>query len=166
MARLGAFQRGEKMKRMTRIGIGAARFCLALLFASAASAQQKLPSLHAGYDLTREVNVVGTISEVVKDSNVGPLGTHLLIHTATGTVDAHVGSAEFLEWNHLSLASGDSVRVIGESFANGTNTVFLARIVQKGTTAVAVRSPHGMPLWRAGARAADGTSKGKQGGAL
>ena len=52
--------------------------------------------------------------------------------------------------------------MIGEGFANGTETVFLARIVQKGTTAVAVRSPKGMPLWRAGARVADA----KHGGAL
>jgi hypothetical protein len=153
------------MKRRKRIGIGSAWFCVSLLFAGAASAQQKLPSLHAGYDLAREVNVVGAVSEVVKDSRTGPLGTHLLIHTATGTVDVHVGSAAFLELNHLSLASGDSVRVIGESFANGTDTVFLARIVQKNTTAVAVRSPHGMPLWRAGARVASGADKSK-GGAL
>jgi hypothetical protein len=150
------------MMQMTRNCIGAAWLCLSLLLAAAAGAQQTLPSLHAGYNLAREVNVVGTVSEVVKDSSTGPLGTHLLIHTASGIVDVHVGSAQFLELNHLSLASGDSVRVIGEGFANGTETVFLARIVQKGTTAVAVRSPKGMPLWRAGARVADA----KHGGAL
>ena len=131
-----------------------------------ASAQQKLPSLHAGYDLAREVNVVGTVSQVVKDSSTGPLGTHVLVQTSAGIVDAHVGSAKFLELNHLSLSSGDSVRIIGESFSSGTGTVFLARIVQKGTTAVAVRSSKGMPLWRAGARVANATDKGKQGGAL
>ena len=82
-----------------------------------------------------------------------------MVEAATGTVDVHVGSAKFLEANGLTLNSGDSVRIVGESFTNGANTVFLARIIQKGTLAVAVRSPQGMPLWPAGGRITNAKSQ-------
>jgi len=159
-----SFTRGEgKMKRLMRRSVGGAWLAGALLLCGTASAQQKSPSLHAGYDLAREVNVVGTVSQVIKDSSTGPLGTHVLVQTSAGTVDVHVGSAKFLELNHLSLSSGDAVRIIGESFSSGTDNVFLARIVQKGTVAVAVRSPKGMPLWRAGVRTLNTAGKSRGG---
>ncbi len=87
-----------------------------------------------------------------------------MVQTAAGPVDVHVGSAKFLQLNNLTLTSGDSVRIIGESFTNGSNTVFLARIIQKGIQAVAVRSPRGMPLWSAGSRVLNATGQKSQGG--
>jgi hypothetical protein len=140
------------MKRLTRMVIGGAWLARTLLLSTTVSAQQQSPALHAGYDAAREVNLVGTVSSVVSESKTGPLGTHVIVQTSSGSVDVHVGSAKFLELNSVSLASGDSVRFIGENFAVGGHSVFLARIVQKGTKAVAVRSPKGMPLWPAGSR--------------
>ncbi len=141
------------MKRLTRMVIGGAWLARTLLLSTPAGAQQQSPALHAGYDAAREVNLVGTVSSVVTNSKTGPLGTHVIVETSAGPVDVHVGSAKFLELNNLTLVSGDSVRIMGESFSVGTDSVFLARIVQKGTKAVAVRSLKGMPLWPAGARA-------------
>ncbi len=89
-----------------------------------------------------------------------------MVQTSSGVVDVHVGSANYLKLNHLELAAGDNVRVIGELFSTGSDTVFLARIVQKGTTAVAVRSPKGMPLWRTGTRLQAATKTLSQRGAL
>lgn len=153
------------MKRRIRSSIGGVWLAGALFLAMTASAQEKAASLHDGYDLGREVNVVGTVSAVVENSKTGPLGTHVMVQTAGGAVDVHVGSAKFLKLNDLTLASGDAVRVIGESFAIGSDNVFFARIVQKGTQAVAVRSPKGMPLWPAGARVLATAKAASQGGA-
>jgi hypothetical protein len=136
------------------------------LLPAAASAQTTAPLLRAGYNLARETNLVGTVSSVVEDSETGPLGTNIMVQTPAGLVDVHVGSAKFLKLNHLELAAGDNVRIVGELFSNGSNTVFLARIVQKGATAVAVRSPKGMPLWRAGTRVQTAAKTQSQGGAL
>ena len=152
------------MKRMSsnlrRIGV----LCALALFAVSAGAQQKSSELRsASYQPAREVNLVGTVSRFVADSDKGPLGAHVMVQTTSGIVDVHVGNAKFLEMNKLTLNSGDSVRIIGETFSNGTSTVFLARIIQKGAVAVAVRSPQGMPLWPAGGRIA---SAKNQGGAL
>lgn len=151
------------MKRIISMGIGGAWLAAALLFSVSADAQQSSVSLHAGYDPVREVNLLGTVTRVVENPETGPLGSHVIVQTMTGPFDVHIGSAKFLESNHLKLASGDSVRIIGESFATGSSSVFLARIVQKGTTAVAVRSPRGLPLWSAGARTASPATNKKRG---
>jgi hypothetical protein len=154
------------MTRTIRIGIGTAWLAGAALFSAGANAQHPASSLLSGYNLAREVNLVGTVSSVVENSNTGPLGTNVMVQTGSGVVDVHVGSATYLKLNHLELASGDSVRIIGENFSTGNGTVFIARIVQKGTTAVAVRSEKGMPLWRNGTRLQAATKTQSQGGAL
>jgi hypothetical protein len=154
------------MKRLIRMSMAAGWLAGAVLWSVAANAQQNPPSLLSGYSLAREVNLVGTVSSVVEDSKTGPLGTNVMVQTGSGLVEVHVGSVNYLKLNHLELASGDSVRIIGESFSSGANTVFLARIVQKGTTAVAVRSAKGMPLWRNGTRLQAASKTQSQGGAL
>jgi hypothetical protein len=128
--------------------------CLFLFFGSAPGrAQVPATDLRAGYDPARETNLIGTVSSFTPNSQIGPLGAHVAIQTSSGVVDVHLGDAKFLSLNHLTLNAGDSVRIIGENFTNGGSTVFLARIIQKGTVAVAVRSPRGMPLWFSGTRA-------------
>jgi hypothetical protein len=154
------------MKRITRIGIGTTWLAGAVLLSVAINAQQPASSLLSGYSLAREVNLVGTVSSVVENSNTGPLGTNVMVQTGSGLVDVHVGSANYLKLNHLELASGDNVRIIGENFSMGSGTVFIARIVQKGTAAVAVRSAKGMPLWRNGTRLQAATKTQSQGGVL
>ena len=152
------------MKRMSWNLRGIGLLCLSALCTVAAGAQQKPNELRsASYQPAHEVNLIGTVSSFVADSDKGPLGAHVMVQTTSGIVDVHVGSAKFLETNKLTLNSGDGVRIIGESFTNGANTVFLARIIQKGAVAVAVRSLQGMPLWLAGGRIANAKN---QGGAL
>jgi hypothetical protein len=145
--------------------MGTGWLCLFLLSAAAGRAQQPANDLRAGYDPARETNLVGTVSSFTANSENGPLGAHVAVQTPSGIVDVHVGSAKFLELNHLTLNAGDNVRIIGENFAAGGNTVFLARIIQKGTVAVAVRSPRGIPLWLGGGRTLSGQEKKSRGGA-
>ena len=153
------------MKRKNQSLLSAGWLCVSLLFAGAASAQQTAYNLRSsGYEPGREVNLVGTVTSFVANSQTGPVGAHIIVQTAGGAVDVHVGSEKFLQLNKMTLNSGDSVRVIGESFTNGSNTVFLARIIQKGTQAVAVRSARGMPLWPAGQRVLDAGKKTQGGG--
>ena len=154
------------MKRIIQLSMGSVWLAGVLLSSVTAKAQQNPPSLLSGYSSAREVNLVGTVSSVVEDSKTGPLGTNVMVQTGSGLVDVHVGSANYLKLNHLELASGDSVRFIGETFSLGSATVFVARIVQKGTTAVAVRTLKGMPLWRNGTRLQAASKGPSQGGAL
>ena len=131
-----------------RIGIA----CLAnvVLLAAVAAAQQKSPATPqqrlSVYELARELSVQGSVISYTENSMVAPLGPHLLLQTASGTLDVHLGNARLLESNHFTLSPGDAVRVIGENVAIGSGTRFLARLIQKGNQAILLRSPNGFPL--------------------
>ena len=114
-----------------------------------ASAQQAMPSdaqLLRTYNANREISLVGTVVKYETASENPPMGAHVSIQTPSGQVDVHLGNAKLLEASHLSLNAGDNVRIIGEPMALGEGTYFAARILQKGTQAVAVRNAKGFLL--------------------
>lgn len=126
-------------------------FMLAGLLALGLSvrAQQATPSdsqLLRTYNAGREISLVGTVVKYETASTVPPMGAHVTLQTASGQVDVHLGNAKVLEASHLTLNAGDNVRIVGEPLALGEGTYFAARIVQKGTQAVAVRSAKGFLL--------------------
>lgn len=121
----------------------------AVLLSTIASAQQKAQSSrpNSAYDLSREVSLQGTVLSFTESSSVPPLGAHVSIQTSSGAVvDVHLGEAGLLQANHFTLATGDSVRIIGESLPYGSGTQFFSRIIQKGNQALALRSTRGFPL--------------------
>jgi len=135
------------MKQMIRnciatVWLGASLF----LFGVAANAQQTGSDLRKGYDLTREVNLSGTVISYTEASSTPPLGAHVTIQTSSGALDVHLGNARLLTASHFSLASGDSVRIVGENVAYGNGTQFLARVIQKGNQVLNLRSLRGFPL--------------------
>src|SRR3989441_6745379 len=129
---------------------------LCAIFSRAAGAQQKAqpdsPSNRA-YDMRRETVLEGTVLKYTEASTVPPLGAHVLLQTASGPVDVHLARARSLQVNHFSLNTGDSIRVVGESLSYGDGTSFVARVIQKGQQALAIRSIRGFPLSLGGARA-------------
>jgi anti-sigma factor RsiW len=127
-------------------------FLLALVLAaslslvlSAGAQQARNPDLRLlqAYTASREVSLVGTVVKYDTASSVPPMGAHVLVQTASGQVDVHLGNAKVLAANHLQLNAGDNVRIVGEPMALGDSTYFAARIVQKGLQAVAVRNARG-----------------------
>ena len=124
-------------------------FSGSLTLCLSASAQQPKPSdaqLLRTYKASREVSLVGTVVKYEAASAVPPMGAHATMQTASGQVEVHLGNAKVLEANHFTVKVGDNVRVVGEPMALGEGTYFAARIVQKGTQAVAVRNAKGFPL--------------------
>jgi DNA/RNA endonuclease YhcR with UshA esterase domain len=137
------------MKRLTLIGMGGAWLAGAIFFSATASAQQKtqiVPQKNQAYDVSRESVLQGTVLTYTAAATAAPLGAHVTVQTSSGVVDVHLGNAQLLTANHFSLVSGDSVRITGENVAYGTSTQFLARVIQKGNQALAVRSVRGFPL--------------------
>ena len=122
---------------------GALAICLCAAAQQAAqSSAQRLQS----YDLRREVSLLGTVVKYDTASATPPMGAHVLLQTSSGQVDVHLGNAKVLQANHFELHAGDSLRIMGESMATGDGTFFAARILQKGTQAVAVRNTRGFLL--------------------
>jgi DNA/RNA endonuclease YhcR with UshA esterase domain len=137
---------------MTRLFMGAfgiSLLCTAFLFATLTHAQQETqnaPQRVPAYDLNHEVTVVGTVISFSQTSQTPPLGAHVVLQVGSGSLDVHLGNARLLDANHFTLNSGDTVRVIGETVPFGAGTQFMARIIQKGSQAVLLRSPQGFPL--------------------
>jgi hypothetical protein len=107
---------------------------------------------------------VGTVLAYTPSSTTLPLGAHVTLQTTGGVMDVHLGNARLLTANHFDIQAGDTLRIIGENVAFGSAAPFLARIVQKGTQALTVRTERGIPV-RYLAPGIGGESK-SQGGAL
>ena len=146
------------MKQRNRTGLGRVWLVAVVMshlvllsgVANPSAAQQKeaqtAPPRNEAYDVSRESVLQGTVVNYTPDSSVAPLGAHVSVQTASGVVDVHLGNAQLLEANHFTLASGDSVRIVGESLGYGQGTQFFARLIEKGGQSLALRSVRGMPL--------------------
>jgi hypothetical protein len=100
----------------------------------------------AAYDVARESTISGKIVQYSSPSTTPPLGAHISLQTSSGTIDVHAGNAKLIEASHISLHPGDSVSITGETVEFGNGSIFVARIIQKGSQSVMVRSKNGMPL--------------------
>lgn len=100
----------------------------------------------AAYDVARESVISGKIVQYSASSTTPPLGAHISLRTSSGTIDVHAGNAKVIQASNISLQAGDSVSITGESVQFGNGKVFVARLIQKGSQSVAVRSKNGVPL--------------------
>ncbi len=115
----------------------------------------------AVYDLNRETTLIGTVQNYTANAQSTPLGAHVALQTGGGIVDIHLGDARLLAATQFTIQSGDTLRIIGENVAHGKGIEFVARIVQKGTQVLAVRSIRGIPLsYMAPRKGAQGKAQG------
>ena len=118
--------------------------CIA--FSAPAFAQQSTIARAADtrrYDLRRETNLVGTVVSFEPYSKTAPYGALLILQASFGVLEVHLGDARLLSANHFTIQSGDTLRIVGEPLSAHQATYFVARIVQKGTQALALRTPQG-----------------------
>jgi hypothetical protein len=121
----------------------------AIILCGGASGQQQAgaPGTRTGeYDLKRESNVVGTAVAYTANSKAAPFGARVTMQTTSGMIEVHLGDPRLLVANHFSIETGDTLRVVGENLATGNASLFVARIVQKGTHALALRTARGFPI--------------------
>jgi hypothetical protein len=105
------------------------------------------PAVPRAYDASREVILHGTIAEVLSRPATGlPLGLHLMLVTAQGNVDVHLGPYLGRTATEKGLVAGATVQVTGVTthFAGGDS--FLARLVIVGNQTITVRNENGMPV--------------------
>jgi hypothetical protein len=137
------------MKLKKRLYLGSAAVAVALLCASVAGAQQNQAAVSQasfGYDSSHETQIQGTVVSFTRGSEVAPIGPHATIKTSSGIVDVQLGNADRMKINGVSLAAGDSVKIVGANHNYGNGNVFLARILQKGNQTVTLRNAKGIPL--------------------
>lgn len=121
---------------------------MAAISASRMSGQEKTAGATEprAYEVSREVTLAGKVVSYSAANATPPMGPRVVLQTSSGTIDVHLGDARLLEANHLAIETGDALRIIGEEVALGKGKQFVARIVQKGTQVVVVRTAGGLPL--------------------
>ncbi|MGA7080921.1 MAG: hypothetical protein WBQ43_01275 [Terriglobales bacterium] len=99
------------------------------------------------YDVTDEVTLNGTVSSVLTKPAPGMImGSHLLLTTISGPVDASLGKFGLRGKGALSVAAGQQVEVTGVMKTIMDKQVFLARTVQAGGRVYTIRNEHGVPM--------------------
>jgi hypothetical protein len=97
----------------------------------------------AAYDVARESVISG---KIVQYSSAPPRGARISLQTGSGTIEVHAGNAKLIQASNISLQAGDTVSITGETVTFGNTSVFVARIIQKGSQSATVRSKNGVPL--------------------
>jgi hypothetical protein len=96
------------------------------------------------YDSAHEIMVQGNIESVVtRMSWGGPLGTHLVVTTSNGSVDAHLGPFATTGPNALNFHQGDAVQIVGVMASIESKQVLLARTLTIGGRTLVLRNLHG-----------------------
>jgi hypothetical protein len=96
------------------------------------------------YDASKEVTVKGTISSVVAKPGAGMLaGKHLMLSTANGSLDAHIGTYAGRDKRLDSLSEGQAISAVGEKMTMHGKEVFIVRTIQAGETTYTVRNTKG-----------------------
>jgi hypothetical protein len=98
------------------------------------------------YDVAKEVTLSGTVSSVLTKPAAGMImGSHLLLATPSGTVDASLARFGFQGKGALSVAGGQQIEITGVMTTFKNKQVFLARTVKAGGHVYVIRNEHGFP---------------------
>ncbi|HEY6303348.1 MAG TPA: hypothetical protein VIX14_09805 [Terriglobales bacterium] len=116
------------------------------------------------YDVSEEVTLTGTVSSVLTKASPGMIvGSHLLLATPSGAVDASLGRFGLRGDDAVSVADGQQVEVTGVMKAIKDKPVLLVRTVKVGSEVYTIRNEHGVPLSpQARARASQTTGQKRE----
>jgi hypothetical protein len=131
---------------MTAVNSGAAHAQSAAVRQAHATTRDEAASFVPVYDVTQEIKVRGTIRKIDAFGVSGPAGTHILIDTITGIVDAHLGFGAESNPTYLRIAPGQNVTVVGMMQTAGARKVLIARILTTSNRIFVLRNEHGIPV--------------------
>ena len=99
------------------------------------------------YDVSQEVTLSGTVSAVlIKPAPGMIMGSHLLLATVSGRVDASLGRWGLVGNGALWVTPGQQVEVTGVMKTFKDKQVLMARSVKVGDKVYWVRNEHGIPV--------------------
>lgn len=101
----------------------------------------------AYYDVAKEVTITGTVSSVITKPTAGMMwGSHLMLKTSAGEVDASLGRWAMQGKGALSVAAGQQVDVTGVMKTVNQKQVFIARTVKVGGQVYTLRNERGSAM--------------------
>jgi DNA/RNA endonuclease YhcR with UshA esterase domain len=112
----------------------------------AANAATKAES-HPFYDITKEVTLSGPVTGVVHGPSAGLIpGSHILLVTGSGTVDASLGKWGLHGKTAPAIANGEQVTVRGVMKTIRNKEIFFVRTLVVGGHTYTIRNQHGVPF--------------------
>jgi hypothetical protein len=100
----------------------------------------------AFYDIAKEVTLTGTVSSVLAKPAAGMLfGSHLMLDTNLGQVDASLGKWGLQGKGALSVVAGEAVEVTGVMKTMNDKPVFIVRTVKVSGQVFTIRNQYGVP---------------------
>jgi hypothetical protein len=134
------------MKR-SLMGFGALAAVAMLLMLTRAQAQTAARANAAQpprYDAAREITIAGSVDSLVAKPGPGMLaGAHVIVATAAGTVDAHLGNYALKGPKALTFTPGENVKLVGVMTNILGRQVFLVRTVRTGSLVYEIRNARG-----------------------
>jgi hypothetical protein len=98
------------------------------------------------YDTREEITLAATVNSVIVRPAAGmAIGPHLLLATASGTVDASLGKWGMTGKGALSVSAGQPVVVTGVMKVLKNRPVLVVRTVKAGGKVYVMRNEHGIP---------------------
>ena len=114
---------------------------------SAAAARPSGARGPLSYDLCKETTISGLLSSVLEKPSAGMImGSHLLVETSSGKVDASLGRFALIGKDALSLSAGQLVQITGVMMTLQGQQVFLVRTAKVNDQFYAIRNKHGIAL--------------------
>jgi hypothetical protein len=105
------------------------------------------PVIRFGYDAAREITIVGTVTRVILKASPGMIaGSHLLLATPSGLVDASLGRFGLRGAGAVSVAAGESIEASGVMQMTKDRSLFLVRTIKVGAQIYTIRNQHGFPV--------------------
>lgn len=119
------------------------------------SATAMLGAHPAPADRTAERTISGTIKSVGSfPSPDGSVGVHIDLRTPEGLVEISVGPAAFIGQSNFWFFADDPVVVIASE--HPSDGVIRAKVLQKGSQVLVLRSEDGAPKWMPAVEGIDG----------
>ncbi|SPF50043.1 exported hypothetical protein [Candidatus Sulfotelmatobacter kueseliae] len=102
----------------------------------------------ASYDISKEITLNGTVSSVLLRPAPGMTwGSHLMIETASGRVDASLGRWGLQGKDAVSVKPGQQIEVTGiMKSLSDKKEVFVARTVKVNGKLFTIRNQHGIEV--------------------
>ncbi|MGA7561059.1 MAG: hypothetical protein WCF61_05695 [Terriglobales bacterium] len=132
---------------MKRLFAGLCVLALLSLVAPLGAAAAETRTAGPYYDISKEVTLHGTVSSVLTKPSKGMImGSHLLIQTGVGPLDASLGRFGLQGRGALSVEKGNQVEVTGVMKTLHGKQVFITRTVTVNGHAYTMRNEHGISM--------------------
>lgn len=108
---------------------------------------QPVSNAHPYYDVSREITLTGTVSSVLTKPSKGMIiGTHLLLLTSSGTVDASLGRFAMSGNQPFLVTPGQQIEVTGITKTLNHRQVLIVRLAKSNGETYTVRDQRGLAI--------------------